>query len=234
MKLSIIIPTFNEEGRIIASLVKINDFLKKSRLQAEVIVVDDGSQDKTVEVTKGFKKNFPQLRIIEMGENFGKGWAVRKGVLEAEGDQILFTDADLATPIEELGKLKEKINEGYDLAIASRVHEDGRDERSSTQSMFRRLMGKVFNLLVSALVISGFKDTQCGFKLFKAQAAKKIFLKQRIKRIGFDVEILYLAKKNNLKIAEVPIKWQGGKESRMSIGKELGVIKDILSIRLTQ
>lgn len=240
--ISIVIPLFNEETRIGQTLEKIISYLKKTKKNFEVILVDDGSVDDTEKVvrTKIKQSLFPleiktdeRFRIIKFAENLGKGWAVREGVLAAKGKLILFTDADLATPIEEELKLREKLENGYDVAMASRVRKDGSDERSSSQPLRRRILGKFFNLMVNLLVVPGFSDTQCGFKMFTAEAAKKIFPEQKIKRIGFDVELLYLAKKKNLKIAEVPVKWQGGKESRMNIFRELGVLKDVLWIRFS-
>jgi dolichyl-phosphate beta-glucosyltransferase len=225
MYLSLIIPAYKEASRITASLEKIFAYLGSQNYEAEVIVVDDGSPDNSVEVIQAaFAKYTPigqallpvKARLIELGANAGKGAAVREGMLAATGSIRIFTDADLSTPIHEVEKVISAIErEGYDVVIGSRALE-GRKLVKVHQPWYRETMGRFFNLLVQVFVLRGIKDTQCGFKGFRAEAAEKIFRQQKVMGFSFDVEILYLAKKSGYKIKEVAVEWYN--DERTTVG----------------
>jgi len=201
INLSVIIPAYNEENRIGRALETITAYLNKQPYRSEIIVVDDGSHDQTGSVaarTKG-------VRCIRLDKNSGKGFAVRTGVLAAQGSHILFSDADLSTPIEEVEKCLYHLQKGADVVLGSRSLKDS--HIIIHQPWHRELMGKIYNRVVRLLVFRGISDTQCGFKCFKAEAAQKIFKQARIDRFSFDVEILYLAKKFGCKIQQIPVRW---------------------------
>lgn len=231
MEFSIVIPTFNEEKRIENTVREIYEYFARKRKNFEIIVVDDGSIDDTVRLLQDLKKKFKNLKILSQEKNFGKGWAVRRGVLAAKGKYILTKDADLSTPMAETDKLLKELENGADLAISCRIQPDGIDMRF-TQPFHRRLAGKIFSRLVNLFVLRGISDTQAGTKMYKADAAKKLFRRQKIKRIAFDVEILYLAKRTGMGIAQVPIMWSTDGKSRLSFFKELRVLWDIFTIKL--
>ncbi len=218
---SIIIPTYNEEKNIERAITLVNRYFAQKRLSCEIIVVDDCSVDKTVEKVQALQKKFSNLKLLRLSQNYHKGWPVKQGMLAGRGKYLLFTDADLATPIEEVDKLFEAIGKGADVAIGSRVQPSGIDLRLS-QPLYRRLLGKLFTLLMR-LLIPEIIDSQCGFKLFKNTAAKQLFTKQRIQNIVFDVEILYLAKKLGLKVAQVPVVWNYSGETRMRVNFKNGI-----------
>ncbi|MGB9892859.1 MAG: dolichyl-phosphate beta-glucosyltransferase [Candidatus Saccharicenans sp.] len=213
--LSVIIPAYNEEKRIGLSLRKILDYLQARRFEAEIIVVDDGSSDQTATLAGEILSDFPDSKIISLPDNKGKGAAVREGVLNSKGNLILFTDADLSTPIEELNKLLPLIGENYEVVIGSRALPGS--EIKKRQGWLREHLGKFFNLLVRLLVLKGFKDTQCGFKLFKREPAQKIFSRLKTRGFAFDVEALLLAQKLGYQIAQVPIVWINYPESRVHL-----------------
>ncbi|MFT4303592.1 MAG: dolichyl-phosphate beta-glucosyltransferase [Candidatus Woesearchaeota archaeon] len=202
IQISIVIPAFNEEKRIGPTLKKIVTYMNSKKYKYEIILVDDGSKDKTIEVAK---KSFRNIKILRNKNNSGKGASVTKGILASKYPLVLFSDSDLATPIEEIEKLINEINKGNDIAIASRNMKGS--NRKVNQSIMRQMLGKLFPLIVNMFVIRGIKDTQCGFKLFKSKEAKKIARNNRIKRFAFDVEYLFLANKYNYKISEVPVTW---------------------------
>ncbi|MFN4227553.1 MAG: dolichyl-phosphate beta-glucosyltransferase [Candidatus Ratteibacteria bacterium] len=218
MEISIIVPAYNEEKRILKTIEKIYKYFAEKNLDFEIIVVDDGSKDKTIEVVEELSKDKKEVKILKHPKNMGKGAAVRTGVLNSSGDLILFTDADLSTPIEEFEKLKKKIEEGYDIAIGSRGLKDSKIV--IPQPFYRRIIGKIFPLLVRLLVIKDFKDTQCGFKLFKKEAGKKIFSQLKTNGFAFDVEVLARAKKEGYKIAEVGVVWYNSPRSSVKIFKD--------------
>lgn len=206
--LSIIIPAYNEEKRLPRALERIGDYLARVRLdseKAEILVVDDGSTDATARVAEDWKRLFPSLRLLSNGTNRGKGYSVRRGMLEARGQIALFTDADLSSPIEESEKLFAALAAGNDVAIGSRALD--RSLIEIHQSRFRELAGIFFNLLVRAFTGLSFHDTQCGFKAFRRERARIVFDQQRIERFGFDPEILFLAKRHGLRCAEIPVRW---------------------------
>lgn len=231
MDLSIIIPAYNEEKRIEKTIQNIVSYLsKKFADNYEIIIVDDRSKDKTVEIVKKLSRENEKIKIMVNEENYGKGYSVKKGMLNAQGKYLLFSDADLSTPIEELDKLLFWIEKGYDIAIGSRSLKDS--QVIVHQPFYREMMGKIFNKLVKIWCLSDFVDTQCGFKLFKKEVAKKIFTQTKINRFTFDVEILYLAKRNGLRIKEIPVRWINSPASRVNpIFDSLKMLIDLLQIR---
>ena len=202
---SIVIPAYNESARLGASLEKVLSYVHAQPWHAEVIVVNDGSRDNTVDIIRTFAAKDPTLRLVENPGNRGKGYSVRNGVLQAKGDVVLFTDADLSSPIEEAAKLLKALDEGADIAIGSRWLRA--ETQTQRQPLHRQLFGRIFNLLLRLTLGLKFKDTQCGFKAFKRPAAQAIFPLQKIERWGFDPEILFLARKAGLKVVEIPVAW---------------------------
>jgi dolichyl-phosphate beta-glucosyltransferase len=231
--ISIIIPAFNEEKRIGRSLEKLAEFLKTRTDKFEVIVVDDASTDNTTQVAKRYEKEIEILKVVRLEKSpyDGKGLAVNTGVLAASGDIVLFTDADFSTPIEEIDKLLDKLNSGFDIAIGSRAID--RSTVKTRQNFLRELMGKTFNILVRSLTVKGILDTQCGFKAFKMPTSRSVFEKQKIFDFGFDVDILFLAQRYSLKIAEVPVLWYNDPKSTVHpIKDSYKMFIDLLKIRI--
>ena len=203
MNISVIIPAYNEEQRIGPSLKAIITYLNNHFDEYEVIIVDDGSNDKTNEIISMYKDN--NLRIIRNEVNKGKGYSVKIGILNARYPLVLFTDSDLATPMEELNGFIGHIRNDYDIVIASRNLKSS--DTKNKQPLYRQIMGKTFPKIVNLILSGGFKDTQCGFKLFKTDIAKKICQLQTIERFSFDVEILFIAKKMGYRIKEASVVW---------------------------
>lgn len=229
--LSVIIPAFNEENRIKKSLDAIDTYLSSDNLRYEIIVVDDGSTDNTSSIVKDFCKAHHKVSYTTYGQNMGKGYAVREGVKSSKGGIILFTDADLSTPINEMEKLIETIKYGFDIAIGSRALSDSKIIVS--QPFYRKTMGKIFNILVRLLIFKGIKDTQCGFKCFTSKVANEVFSRCKIDGFSFDVEILLIAKKHGFKITDIPVQWVNSPESRVHpVKHSLAMIKELLQIRL--
>lgn len=202
---SIIIPAYNERARIGPTLQKALIYAASRGWNAEVIVVDDGSTDDTVEIVRRYALQHPALHLLQNPGNRGKGYSVRNGMLHAHGEVLLFSDADFSSPIEEAGKLFAAIAEGADIAIGSRWLQT--DLQIRKQPLYRQLFGRMFNLALRLVLGLRCKDTQCGFKAFSRRAAQAIFPLQSIERWGFDPELLYLAKKFGFKVAEVPVVW---------------------------
>lgn len=216
MLLSIVIPAYNEEKRLGASLQEIQSFLPNHFEQTEVIVVNDDSSDKTGQVARDFVKGngAHRLILIELAQNSGKGAAVKAGVERAAGDYVLFMDADLSTPLSEISKVLASLQNGKDIAIGSRaIPSSNILER---QPFYRESMGKIFNLFVRLLVVNGISDTQCGFKAFLGDVAKDIFNRLETARFGFDVEVLLWAKVLGYSIEEVGVTWVNSPHSRVS------------------
>lgn len=211
LELSVVVPAYNEERRLGATLAALQAFLKGRRV--EVLVVDDGSSDGTVALVQGLARRWKALRVLSLPANAGKGAAVKRGVAEARGARILFSDADLSTPIQELPRLEAALRTGSAVAIGSRALDRGRI--TVRQPFYREAGGRVFNKLVQALTVPGIEDTQCGFKLFEARAAKRLFALQQVPRFGFDVEVLYLARKAGYRIAELPVRWVNSPETKV-------------------
>jgi len=229
--LSVVIPAFNEEPRLRKTVERISDYLGQRTYVSEIIVVDDGSSDGTVRVAEECASARGRVRIVLNGTNRGKGYSVRHGVEEARGDYVLFSDADLSTPIEDLEMLFPKLTaEGYDIAIGSRALVESNVRVH--QPWYRELMGKIFNKIVRTFTVRGIQDTQCGFKLFKAGIARELFSMQRVERFSFDVEVLFLARKRGYRIAEVPVTWYNSPRSRVSLlGDPFRMFLDVLKIR---
>jgi len=212
LSLSVIIPAFNEESRLPPYLSSIIGYLEQRGGGWEVIVVDDGSRDATQAVVRAVMATCPSVRLIPLGENHGKGAAVRAGMLAATGALRLFCDADGATPIVELQRLERALSAGADIAIGSRAIR-GRDTRVEG-TLHRKVIGTAYNWLVRLIVVPGVHDTQCGFKLFRGDVAERVFAAQRLSGFGFDVETLFLARKCGYVLREVPVNWRdrpGGK-----------------------
>ena len=231
LDLSIVIPAFNEERRLPKTLDSIGKFLQSRAIRAEIIVVDDGSTDATSQLVAGYQKKCAGLRLVSNRKNRGKGFSVRHGMLEARGEYALFTDADLSTPIEEADKLLVALKEqGYDVAIGSRAVD--RSLIQIHQSAVREQAGILFNYMVRWIMGIEFSDTQCGFKAFRMDRARIIFEQQRIERFGFDPEILFLAKRHGLRVAEVPVRWSHDAATKVNVAADgLRMLLDLLVIR---
>lgn len=213
--LSIVIPAYNEEDRIALTLEKIDNFFKDKNYDVEVIVVDDGSIDNTIEVAnQSVLAKKGKLKIIKNGINKGKGFSIKNGITNSSGNYILFTDADLSTPIEEVDKLFNFINNGYDIVIGSRALKGSNVKVH--QPWYREIMGKIFNFFIKVLLMGAFHDTQCGFKLFKTSIAKEITPSLRTSGFSFDVEMLYIARKKGYKIKEAPVTWLNSPKSKVN------------------
>lgn len=211
---SIVIPAYNESQRIVPTLNRVLSYIAEEGWSAEVIVVNDGSRDDTAKVVRRYVETNPILRLVENPGNCGKGYSVRNGMLNARGDILLFSDADLSSPIEEAPKLFRAITQGADVAIGSRwLQADLQTER---QPWHRQLFGRVFNLILRIVLGLKFKDTQCGFKAFNRRAAETIFPLQRIERWGFDPELVFLAQKHGFRVVEVPVRWAHDEKSTIS------------------
>jgi glycosyltransferase involved in cell wall biosynthesis len=223
-ELSIVVPAYNEELRLPRTLERLQAFLRTFPRSSEIVVVDDGSTDGTVAVAEA-----AGVRVERYGENRGKGFAVRRGMLAARGEVRLMTDADLSTPIEELPRLMGKLGEGYDVVIGSRALPGASIE--VRQSAFREGTGRVFNTLVQWIVVRGLQDTQCGFKLFTKAAAVESFSAARLDGFCFDVEVLFIATRRGYRIAEVPVVWRNDAATRVSALRGGLAFLDILRIR---
>ena len=211
---SIIIPAYNESARLAASLEKVLAYVHAEGWNAEVIVVNDGSRDNTADIVRSFAARDSVLRLVENPGNRGKGYSVRNGMLNARGKILLFSDADLSSPIEEAPKLLHALEEGADIAIGSRWLRA--ETQTQRQPLHRQLFGRVFNLMLRITLGLKFKDTQCGFKAFKRPVARVIFPLQKIERWGFDPEILFLARKFGFRVQEIPVAWGHSGGTRIS------------------
>ena len=232
--LSIVIPAYNEEKRLPASLDKILQFVQPRPYEfIEVIVVDDGSRDGTAAAVQRYAETHPSVRLVQNPGNRGKGYAVRNGMLNANAEWILSTDADLSSPIAELDKLcRAAENENAAIAIGSRALD--RSLIGVRQSAGREYAGKVFNLAMRSVTGLPFLDTQCGFKLYRADAAKTIFSKQQIDGFGFDVEDLFLARLFGFKVVEVPVRWDNVEGTKVSLLNGFDSVLDPFRVRLLQ
>jgi dolichyl-phosphate beta-glucosyltransferase len=229
--LSIVIPAYKEESRIGPTLARVRGYLAGKGFASEIIVVDDGSGDRTAAAASEALPAPPAGRLLSRARNKGKGYSVREGVLAARGDWILFSDADLSTPIEELDKFLARRGEGCDVLIGSRALAGS--EIQVRQSRLREAMGKAFNVLVRLLVLRGIRDTQCGFKLFRREAGRAVFSRARIDGFGFDVEILRLCRAMGFSVLEIPVVWRDSAPSKVRlVSGSLGMIADLVRIRL--
>jgi len=228
-ELSIVIPAYNEELRLPASLQKIAAYVRERRPDTEVLVVDDGSVDRTAAVAESWRDRLPRLRVLSNGTNRGKGFSVRHGSLEAQGRIVLFSDADLSSPIEEAEKLFAAL-QTYDVAIGSRAMD--RSLIEVRESPFREVAGIIFNKIVRFTLRLPFVDTQCGFKAFRRERCRIIFEQQTIERFGFDPELLYLARHHGLSIKEVPVRWAHSPATKVNMLRDsVLMFLDIFVIR---
>jgi len=229
LELSIVVPAYNEEQRLLWSLMEIFHYLAGRGLAAEVIVVDDGSTDTTPQIVTQLQAHRPDLHLVSNERNRGKGFSVRRGFLEARGRLVLITDADLSTPIEEAGKLLAALDT-CDVAIGSRALD--RSLITAHQSRWRELAGVAFNWTVRLLTGLPFVDTQCGFKAFRREPARIVFEQQRIEGFGFDPEILFLAKRHGLRAVEIPVRWSHDPGSKVRVLQDgMRMVGDLLRIR---
>jgi dolichyl-phosphate beta-glucosyltransferase len=227
---SIIIPAYNESARIGRALVEVLRCVHERRWLAEILVVNDGSVDDTAAVVRRFAASNPEVRLIENGENRGKGYSVRHGMLSASGDLVMFTDADLSSPIDEAELLFAALRNGADIAIGSRWLE--RTRQTARQPLYRQFFGRCFNGVTRLVMGLHFADTQCGFKAFRRPVAQTIFQLQRIERWGFDPELLFIALKRGYTIREVPVTWGHDERSRLSYLKDgWKMLEEIVRIR---
>ena len=230
--ISIIIPAYNEQVRLPESLRRVEKYLQESNwIFHEILIVDDGSTDRTLEAAMTFAESNPNIRVLRNPGNRGKGYSVRHGMLEACGEWRLFSDADLSTPIEELEKLWCAVAKGKDqIAIGSRaldpsligVHQPG----------YRETMGRFFNAVMRTATGLRISDTQCGFKLFRADIAREVFARQTLERFGFDAEVLYIASRRGYSIAEVPVRWNHVEGSKVGMLTGLHAFEELLEIRV--
>lgn len=229
--LSIVVPAYNESARLPGSLRRMREHFDAAGEEYEVIVVDDGSGDDTHASTVALAGTWPQLRVLRFAENRGKGAAVREGMLNARGEHRLFSDADLSTPLEELPRLRERLTGSTTVAIASRGLAESQIEVH--QQKRRELMGRTYNKLLRLLVMRGIHDSQCGFKVFTAEAAVACFEPLRTMRFGFDAEVLMRARARGWRIAEVPVRWRHVEASRVnSLRDSSRMLYDLLRLRL--
>jgi dolichyl-phosphate beta-glucosyltransferase len=224
-----VVPAYNEADRILPTLARLIEWLDQDGRSAEILVVDDGSSDDTCGVVRSRAASDSRLRLLENGANRGKGYSVAHGVREAQGAWVLFSDADLSTPVEELLKLEAGRGDAP-ISIGSRALPDS--DLKKRQPFYREMMGRSFNLLVQTLVFPGIQDTQCGFKLFRADVARDLFERRTIDGFAFDVEVLFLARKHGHTVIEIPVVWINDEASRVDpIRHSLRMFADIMKIR---
>jgi dolichyl-phosphate beta-glucosyltransferase len=224
-ELSLVIPALDESRRIPATLAAVREFLGAQEYRSEVIVVDDGSRDGTSEVVRRAARRFPDqvaVRVIQHARRLGKGAAVRSGCLAARGRFVVYTDADLAVPIEEVGRVYEAVRDGCDVAIGTRIQPDGSDMRAS-QPRVRRMAGTSFTRVRRRVAATDIVDSQCPLKAFRTEVVPSLFRAQRLKGWSFDAEILYLAERRGMQICQVPVVWQHVTGSNLRPGARLAV-----------
>lgn len=227
--LSVVIPAFNEAQRIGPTLQTVTAWLAANVADYELLVVDDGSSDGTVRVAR----EFDGVRVIENGRNRGKGYSVANGVRQSAKRWILFSDADLSTPIADLLGLAAAASEtGAELAIGSRALADS--DIVEHQPWYREAMGRTFNKIVQVVAVPGIRDTQCGFKLFRADVAKELFAQTTIEGFAFDVEVLFLARRHGYRIVEVPVTWENDDRTRVhAVYDSLRMLRDVINVRVS-
>ena len=224
--LSVIVPAYNEAERLGPTLEKILAWANLQQFATEVLVVDDGSTDDTLNVAQ---VPDPRIRVLSNGTNRGKGYSVRHGVLESRGDYILFSDADLSTPIGEYSRLASALAFS-NIAIGSRAVD--RSKVTQRQPLYREAMGRTFNRIVQVLAVGGISDTQCGFKLFEGSVARELFADVTVEGFAFDVEVLFLARKRGFKIVEVPVLWANDERTHVhAVYHSLAMLRDVALLR---
>jgi len=227
--LSIVIPAHNEENRLPRTLRQIFSFLEKQNYSAEVVIVENGSRDHTLEIARKFSAEYPNLTVLKEDQP-GKGNAVRRGILDASGEYCFICDADLSMPIDEINKFIPPLLQGFDVAIGSR---EAPGAIRFNEPAYRHMGGRAINLLIQMFILPGLNDTQCGFKCFRAAIAKDLFQKQALSGWSFDIEVLYLARRRKYEIREIPIQWYYDQESKVSALRDaLLMISDIFRIHL--
>lgn len=230
IQLSLIFPAYNEERRLPASLERAREYLAASGLTYEILVVDDGGTDRTTELAQAIAAHDPHVRVLRYEQNQGKGHAVAYGARHARGQWVLFSDADMSTPIEEVERFLPLLDQGYDVVIASR----GLKESNLVirQSWIRERIGRVMNAIIRNISGLSFADTQCGFKLFSERAARDIFPNLTVKGWMFDVEVLIIADRLGYRITDVPVTWINSDDSRVKPSHFLRIVRELLHIRL--
>jgi dolichyl-phosphate beta-glucosyltransferase len=230
LKYSIIIPAYNERLRIAEGLDKVLAYVGERRLDAEIIVVNDGSRDETADIVRTYMKDHPQIRLLENPGNRGKGYAVRHGMIEAKGEIRLLTDTDLSAPIYESKKLFDAIESGADVAVGSRWQLP--DMQTRRQPWYRQITGRIFNGLNRIFLGLKLKDTQCGFKAFSRSAALSIFPSAQVERWGWDPEALFLANRLNFRVVEIPVEWAHDDRSKINpIRDGFSIVLDMVRVR---
>jgi dolichyl-phosphate beta-glucosyltransferase len=228
--LSIVVPCYNEAARLPATMERLGGHLHALRRPYEVILVDDGSSDRTLSFLQDAARHWRAAQVVALRSNRGKGRAIAEGVRVSRGDVVLYTDADLSTPIEELGRLEGALTEGADVAFGSRTV--SRAERAP-RPLHRRLMARTFNVVVQAILLPGFRDTQCGFKAFRGGVARELFADLRTDGFAFDVEILLKARRAGYRVEEVSVRWLDSGTSRISpLRHSLQMLRDVVRLRL--
>jgi dolichyl-phosphate beta-glucosyltransferase len=228
--LSIVVPAYNEQERLGPTIRSYLEYCRSRHLPVELIVVDDGSLDATSALVESLSGEYPEVRLIRLAENRGKGYAVRTGVVNARGQLVLFADADAATPLSELERLEAAIQGGADVAIGSRaLAGEGVQVRAR---FYRRVIGRAFHLLVRTLTVKSVKDTQCGFKLFRGPVAHDLFSRMRMNGFSFDVELLMMAQRRGYRVAEVPVNWVHQPGSKVNLALDsIRMARDLFVIR---
>ena len=228
--LSIVIPAYNEELRLERTVRDAVEYFRATRPSFELIVVDDGSRDETSGLVRRLSDQLPEVRLIRLAANHGKGYAVRTGVVNSQGRLVLFADADGATPFAEIERLEGALDDGADLAIGSRALQ-ARGVQVKAK-LYRHLIGRIFHWLVESLTVRGVKDTQCGFKIFRSSVAHDLFSRMRMSGFSFDVEVLVMARRRGYRIAEVPVNWthQPGSKVRLTVDS-MQMAADLVRIR---
>jgi dolichyl-phosphate beta-glucosyltransferase len=227
--LSIIIPAYNEEMRLPRTLEQVFDFLQKQNYPAEVLVIENGSQDRTLQVAHSFCERYSQLRVLQ-NQSRGKGLAVQRGMLEAQGEYRFMCDADLSMPVEEIARFLPPLLDGYEIAIASR---EAPGAVRYNEPAYRHFVGRGYNLLIRLLAVPGLQDTQCGFKCFRGEVAEELFRRQTLAGWSFDIEILFIGRLRKLKMIEVPIPWYYNSGSKIRVlSDSIKMGRDLLTIRL--
>jgi dolichyl-phosphate beta-glucosyltransferase len=232
--LTVIIPAYNEASAIQHCIEEVIRLFEKEADSFEIVAIDDGSTDKTLEIVRDMARSEPRIRTLTNGRNRGKGYTVKHGVLESRGNYVLFTDVDLSTPLTEYTKLKSKLDEGLDIAFGSRALSNS--QLRIKQPWYRVWLGRLANKAIQSVVpaLKGIKDTQCGFKLFRGDVARKIFPFQTNERWGFDFEILHIARKHEFTVAEVPVQWSHSGDSRIRMSDYPKTLMELIKVRINE